>query len=42
MTKVKLTELKSSAVAGLVAEAAMERRLVTYRELREGYWIVSS
>ncbi len=35
MTTVDLTTLKSRAVAGLVAEAAAEWRLLTYRDLRE-------
>ena len=35
MTTVDLTMLKSRAVAGLIAEAATEWRLLTYRDLRE-------
>lgn len=35
MTQVELKDLKNRVVAGLVAEAATEWRLLTYRKLRE-------
>ncbi len=35
MTKVELKVLKNRAIAGLVAEAATEWKLLTYRDLRE-------